>query len=68
MANAVIDWAAMARDRVDGTPGVEEAMLRQCEDSVVRRAKAVLDGSNDRTGTAEQDQKEGHEPKFVERR
>ena len=65
MANAVIDLAPTARERVAELPAVEGAMLRQCEESVVRRAKAVLDGLNDKTSTAEDDQREVDEPKAV---
>ena len=52
LAAAVIDFASVARSRVADMPGVEDAMLRHCEESVVRRAKAVLAGLNDTSGIA----------------
>lgn len=65
MANAVIDLAPAAREQVALMPAVEGAMLGRCEESVLRRARAVLDGVNDKTCTAEDDQREVEEAKSV---
>lgn len=65
LANAVINLAPAAREQVAAMPAVEGAMLRQCEESVVRRARAVLDGVNDKTGNAEEVQRDAGEAKAV---
>ena len=54
LANAVIDWAPAAREHVAAMPAVEEAMLQECEESVVRRARAVIDGLKDEAGAADE--------------
>jgi serine/threonine-protein kinase HipA len=56
LASAVIDWAPTARGHVAAMPAVEGAMLHECQESVMRRARAVIDGLKDQAGAADEDE------------
>lgn len=47
LAEAVLAQAAEARAEIEAMPGATAAMLKECEESVTRRARAILAGLED---------------------
>lgn len=62
LAETVLAEAAGAREEVEAMPAAAGRILEQCEDSVIRRARAVLAGLDEETGASDGESEQGASP------